>query len=118
MSGKRIRLILFIVLAVVQLSVAGGAIIRSEIALRSGEVFRFKLRPVDPVDAFRGRYVALRLETNDAPVAESLEQPWRQKVYVPLEIDDEGFAVFGRADLRPPEDGPYLSLRSGAEFSD
>ena len=55
MTGKRLRLALFIVLAVIQLSVAAGAIIRSEIALRSGEVYRFKLRPVDPVDAFRGR---------------------------------------------------------------
>jgi len=37
MMGRRMRLALFTVVALVQLAVAGGAIVRSELALRTGE---------------------------------------------------------------------------------
>ena len=40
--NTRIRFALFVVVALVQLAVAGGAIFRSEMALRNGEVFRFR----------------------------------------------------------------------------
>ncbi|MBD3853743.1 MAG: GDYXXLXY domain-containing protein [Acidobacteria bacterium] len=67
--GQRLRLALFTVVALVQLTVAGGAIVRSELALRTGEAFRFRIQPVDPVDAFRGRYVAIRFAiANPNPV--------------------------------------------------
>ena len=118
MTGKRLRLVLFVILAVIQLTVAAGAIIRSEIALRIGEVYRFKLQPVDPVDAFRGRYVALRFADETAPVREGLPHLPQQRVFVPLEIDDEGFAVFGPADLTRPVAGAYLRLLSGVDHSD
>jgi uncharacterized membrane-anchored protein len=106
------------VLAVIQLAVAAGAIIRSEVALRSGEVYRFRLRPVDPVDAFRGRYVALRFVLDRAPIAEATPSRGRQKVYVPLIVDDEGFAGFGPVTLNPPASGDFLRLRSGVDFID
>jgi uncharacterized membrane-anchored protein len=117
-TGRNLRLALFIVVAAVQLSVAAGAIIRSEIALRSGEAYRFKLQPVDPVDAFRGRYVSLRFAVDRAPVAEGLPPLNRQKVYVPLVVDDEGFAGFGPVVLERPATGGYLRLRSGVDFTD
>jgi len=113
MTGKHLRVALFAVLAVVQLAVAANAIIRSEIALRSGEVFRFKLQPVDPVDAFRGRYVALRFAVDRAPVAEGAPTLHQQKICVPLVVDAEGFVAFGPANLEPPAVGAYLRLRSG-----
>lgn len=118
MTGKSFRLALFIVLAVIQLSVAAGAIIRSEIALRSGEVYRFKLQPVDPVDAFRGRYVALRLAESNAPIAETLPYLHNKRIFVPLNIDDEGFATFGPAVFSRPDAGDYLRLRCGIEHTD
>lgn len=118
MKRTRLRLVLFVVLAIVQLAVAAGAIFRAEVALRSGETFRFKLQPVDPVDAFRGRYVALRFAEDRAPVPENLPNLNRQKVCVPLVLDDEGFATFGPVGLEPPADGAYLRLRSGVDFTD
>jgi uncharacterized membrane-anchored protein len=118
MTGRNLRLALFIVLAVIQLSVAAGAILRSELALRSGGVYRFRLQPVDPVDAFRGRYVALRFAVDRAPVAEGLPALNRQKIFVPLRVDDEGFAEFGPVVLERPATGGYLRLRSGVDFTD
>jgi hypothetical protein len=111
MSRSRVRLILFIALAVVQLAAAAGAIIRAEVALRSGEIFRFRLQPVDPV-------VALRFVEDRAAVPAGLPQLNRRKIYVPLRLDDEGFATFGEVALDAPAEGAYLRLRSGPDFTD
>lgn len=118
MNAKTLRLILFIALALVQIAVAARAIILSEIALRHGEVYRFRLQPVDPVDAFRGRYVALRFAEDRTPVADEVPHLSQEKVYVPLVVDDEGFATFGSARLEAPDTGDYLYLQSGVDFMD
>ena len=49
---------LFIVVAVVQIAAPASMILRRERALDRGERFLFRTAPVDPYDAFRGRYVA------------------------------------------------------------
>lgn len=118
MSRKTLRLVLFIALALAQIAVAARAIILSEIALRHGEVYRFRLQPVDPVDAFRGRYVALRFAQDRTPVTDEVPHLGQEKVYVPLVVDDEGFAIFGSARLEAPETGDYLYLQGGVEFMD
>jgi uncharacterized membrane-anchored protein len=117
-TGRTLRLVLFIVVAVIQLAVAAGAIIRSEAALRTGETFRFKLQPVDPVDAFRGRYVALGFVEDHAPLPDGLTQLNQRKVWVPLVNDSDGFANFGPVVVDRPESGAYLRLRSGVEYVD
>lgn len=109
-----LRLVLFVIAAVVQLAVAAGAIVSSELALRTGEAFRFRIQPVDPVDAFRGRYVAIRFTVDHAPVAEDFDSRAGTRLFVPIEIDAEGFAVFGQADEKPPVGGSYLRLKTGA----
>ena len=116
--GQRLRLALFTVVALVQLAVAGGAIVRSELALRTGEAFRFRIQPVDPVDAFRGRYVAIRFAIDRAPVADDLELRPKKRVFVPIEVDADGFAILGQADVDPPARGPYLRLRAGGIYPD
>lgn len=118
MNARRVRIFLFVVVAVVQLAVAGGAIIKSELALRGGEVFRFRIQPVDPVDAFRGRYVAIRFALDRAPAPEGLELRQQQWVFVPLLIDDDGLAAFGPAGLDSPVSGAYLRLRAGGIYPD
>lgn len=118
MNARRLRFILFVVVALAQLAVAGGALIRSELALHGGEVFRFRIRPVDPVDAFRGRYVAIRFDLDRAPAPDGFELERRQWVYVPLLVDGEGLAAFGPAAPGPPESGAYLRLRSGGIYPD
>ena len=111
--SPKLRCGLFVLVAVVQLAVAGGAIIKSELALRTGEAFRFRIQPVDPVDAFRGRFVAIRFALDHAPVAEDFDVRAESMVFVPIENDADGFAVFDLAEREPPADGAYLRLRSG-----
>lgn len=106
-AGKRL---LFAVVAAVQLAVPGTLIFRHELALRTGQPYKFKTAPVDPYDAFRGRYVALNFEQRAAPgvAGEKLERG--QKVCAHLEVDKDGFAKITRVTRRPPADKPYLRV--------
>jgi len=116
--NSRLRLVLFVVVGLVQLAVAGGAIVESELALRTGEAFRFRIQPVDPVDAFRGRYVAIRFAVDRAPAPDDLDVKPGKQVYLRLENDGEGYAVLGQASAEKPMSGPYLRLRAGGIYPD
>ena len=115
---RNLRIVLFVIVAAAQLAVAGNAIVRSELALRTGELFRFRIYPVDPVDAFRGRYVAIRFAVDRAPVADDFEVRSSKFVFVPVEVDEEGYAVLGQARHEPPADGAYLRLRAGGVITE
>lgn len=115
---RRLRFAFFVLVALVQLAVAGGAIVKSELALRTGEAFRFRIQPVDPVDAFRGRYVAIRYAIDRAPAADDLDVKPGKEVFLPLEIDGDGYAVFGQASAEKSFNGPYLRLRAGGVYPD
>ena len=116
--SRGLRVLLFAVVAAAQLAVAGGAIVKSELALRTGEAFRFRIQPVDPVDAFRGRYVAIWFAQDRAPVAEGAVIRPRTYICVPIEVDAEGYATLGPARVEPPSEGPYLRLRAGVVSPD
>lgn len=116
--SRTLRFGLFVVVALVQLAVAGGAIVKSELALRTGEAFRFRIQPVDPVDAFRGRYVAIRFAVDRAPAADDLEVKPGKQVFLPLEEDGDGYAFLGLASAEKPMSGQYLRLRAGGIYPD
>jgi uncharacterized membrane-anchored protein len=101
------------VVAAVQLSVPASLIVRHERTLHQGTAWKFKTAPVDPYDAFRGRYVALQFEQSQA--APAADQTFRrgQKVFVALEKDKDGFARFATLSAEPPKDKPYLRVRAG-----
>ena len=105
--------IVFAAAVVAQLAAPGSMIYRSEKTLREGQAFKFKTAPVDPYDAFRGRYVALSFENAEAPEG----PPGRQigydvEVYALLENGPDGFARFRAATLEPPDSGAYLKVRT------
>src|SRR5205085_8475834 len=62
------RLIVFVLVALAQLAAPGSLIWKRENTLRKGSVWKFRTAPVDPVDAFRGRYVALQFEVETQEV--------------------------------------------------
>lgn len=104
--------VLFLGICAVQLAVPGRMILRRETVLREGEVFRFETRPVDPYDAFRGRYVALSFTAEavtNLPAAEGLRRGAR--VWAELAVDGDGYAhVAGLTPVRP-EQGPCIPVR-------
>lgn len=110
------RIAAFAVLSVAQLAAATWSIVRYESTLRSGALYRIRTMPVDPADAFRGRYVAVRPSILLAkPVASDTEQLVQQiqsggKGYVVLATAADGFARAAQIVAEPPAEGDYLEI--------
>jgi len=101
-----------LVLALAQLGVPLSMIAKRETALRTGKVFRFRTRPVDPYDAFRGRYVSVRAAEESGPVMAGDSCERHQKVYAVLEEDEDGFARIGGITTSRPEGDGYITVRA------
>lgn len=110
---SKARLWLFAAMALLQLAAPAGMILSREQTLAKGEEFKFRTSPVDPYDAFRGRYVALAFENSQAVLQKGVSASFGQTLYATIERGDDGFAKFGVAALSPPKDKPYLKVRAG-----
>ena len=108
-------LLIFIVVGIIaQFGVVASILVKRELTLRRGGVYRFATAPVDPFDAFRGRYVALRfdVEQHELTFPETVKPG--KVCYALLETDSNGFAevkaVFAKT---PGNDLPVLKARAG-----
>ena len=93
MHKRNLMLLGFALVAAAQLAVPAWLIVERERTLRDGQVFKFKTRPIDPVDAFRGRYVWLGLEPDAVKVADVNAWSHDQKAFAVLGTDTNGFAI-------------------------
>ena len=85
-----------------------------EAILEKGTTYRFKLRPVDPVDAFRGRYIRLHYEIFNRKYSNDKDNFQRgQNLYLPLAVDSNGFAYCPKVLSSPPVSGDYISSVCG-----
>lgn len=108
---KNITVGLFSAVIALQLAVPSSMLVKREMTLQHGQEFRFKTAPVDPFDAFRGRYVALRAETNSGPKASGDNFKYRETVYVQITVDEQGYAKIARVTAQKPKDVPYLAAK-------
>lgn len=108
----------FAIVAAAQLFVPAWMIIGHERTLATGEVFKFRTRPVDPVDYFRGRFVRIDLE----PSVVRTEDPnlWTKptKAYAVLTKDPDGYAVVSGLQSHPPRGQAAVEVMSGWTSSD
>ena len=96
------RLIVFVVVALSQLAVPGSLIWKREHTLRQGSVWKFRTAPVDPIDAFRGRYVALQFEIESQEIIPPANVSYGQTVLVTLKTNAEGFAEIDQVSTSKP----------------
>ena len=111
------RLLVF--LCILQLGVPAFMIVRREHVLHAGRAFKFRTAPVDPYDAFRGRYVALNFEAatvTGIPLPPGILHGVR--VYALLGEDEKGFAKVTALSLTRPSDGPCLRAQVQYPASD
>lgn len=83
---------IFVALALVQLFVPAQMIWGREKVINEGVSYKFKTRPVDPNDPFRGKYIILNYELDAAITKDTL---WNRNedIYIKLSKDSLGFAV-------------------------
>ena len=106
---KRWTPLFLVLLCVVQLAVPAFMILRREHTLSAGRAFKFRTAPVDPYDAYRGRYVALNFEAatvKGVPTPPNARQG--QRVYALLGEDEKGFARVTGLSRTKPSGVPYL----------
>lgn len=80
--------------------------------LNEGELFLFRPQPIDPHDAFRGKYVTLRFvdQRVDFPDAQNTFK-YDDEIFVRLEKDSLGFVYFSQPTFEKPEGQNYLKTR-------
>ena len=99
---------LFSILAVLQIVVPLSMILKRESVIALGAEFKFKTAPVDPYDAFRGRYVSLRMEQGKVAIPSGLGLKYGQKVYAAIIVDAQGFAMISAVTINKPAGLPYM----------
>jgi len=108
---KNIIVALFICVSLIQLISPLSMILKRESILKNGEQFKFKTMPVDPFDAFRGRYVTLRLEEDYVSSSREAKLNNGQVVYALIDVDGDGFAKITDAVVVRPRGKPYLQSK-------
>ena len=74
--------------------------------------------PVDPIDAFRGRYVALHFEVETQQVAPPADTSSGQPVFVTLKTNAEGFAEIDQVAATKPAGDDFMEAQlSGSAIS-
>jgi uncharacterized membrane-anchored protein len=112
---QRLYLLLVLVGCVAQFGVLGAMIARREMALKQGVACRFRTAPVDPYDAFRGKYVALDLEGAREGLLTAKQYEREQRVYVRIGTDTNGFSVIEGVSDKP--DGTALWIKARVNYS-
>ena len=107
---KNLRILIFLLVALAQLSAPGAMVWKRVHTFRHGRVWKFKTAPVDPVDAIRGRYVSLRYAIEQFPIAEAIKS--ESNVYVVLKEDVDGFAAVDRISNEPVAGDNVVSAES------
>jgi uncharacterized membrane-anchored protein len=117
---KPIYFIVFIVVAVLQIGTPLKMIFDNEDILISGTAYKFKTRPVDPTDPFRGKYITLQFEMNSFEISDSdTAYVYGDEIRVYIENDDEGFAKVVQVSRKPLDIGSdYVIAKVTNTYSD
>ena len=101
---------IFALLCVAQVGVIAVQIWSYERILKEGAVYYFNVLPLDPYDAFRGRYVTLRFENaNKAPTNDTTPHEYLSKAYAILEHTQERDRI-KEVWFRRPLSGDFLEV--------
>jgi uncharacterized membrane-anchored protein len=103
------RLIILVLVACAQLAVPGALIWKREHTLRQGNVWKFRTAPVDPVDVFRGRYVALHFDVETQEISPPPNS--NDKVFVTLKANAEGFAEINQVFATKPAGDDFIEAQ-------
>lgn len=108
---KNLRLLLFTLVALIQLSVPLYMAWHWENILQAGQPFYWQTTPVDPADAFKGRYIDLNFKAAAGPVAPGSVLHYGQTAYALIAQDQAGRAVISQVSATQPPNQPYVKVK-------
>ncbi len=109
--NRPIFLVLFAALVCAQLALPTSMILGRETVLTKGQEYKIRTRPIDPNDAFRGRFVQLGYDAVTIPLPGNVPLADGQKAYALMDMDSEGFAVVNSISFTPPDGTAYLKVQ-------
>lgn len=99
---KLLNGVLILLVSLIQLAAPAAMIWSRERTLREGAEYRFRVEPVDPYDAFRGRYVRITIGAREAPwIGEPSDA---ERCFAVLARDADGYATVVAARATRPDD--------------
>jgi uncharacterized membrane-anchored protein len=111
-----LSLLIFAILVPIQLFIPASMILGQETALAKGTEYKLRSRPVDPYDAFRGRYVRLYLDHPEFKLSAPRPLTERLNAYALLDRDAEGFGIIKDVVFEKPEGTNYLKIHIGPAY--
>jgi hypothetical protein len=111
MKTPRPWLVVLSVVVAAQLAIPATMVRQREATLRHGRAYKFRTRPVDPIDAFRGRYIQLWFEQDHAPWSGG-EIGRGATGYARVEENADGFAVVRAVSAERPKQGDFFKVQA------
>lgn len=108
--SKKIIFGIFILVALAQLAAPLSMIYDKEVISVKGKTYKFRSRPVDPYDPFRGKYITLYFDQSNARLDKPEEWKEIRYGYFPIQNDEEGFAIVQNPQIKPPLNQDYLKM--------
>jgi uncharacterized membrane-anchored protein len=107
--NKTILIPAFILMVVLQLYVPVQMINRKESILRNGKEFKFRTAPIDPTDAFRGKYITLSFQATSLNVPNAQEWNQGDPIFVLMGEDEKGYVKINSISKdKPVDDENYV----------
>lgn len=115
MKTKRIIIILFVIVAIIQLTIPANMIYQHEKILRSGTQLKFKIEPIDPSDPFRGQYLEIKFDQDTIHIARINDWNSGEDIYVQFKVDStKGFAHIVKISREKPQSqNDYVKAKVG-----
>src|SRR3989338_6061615 len=110
--STNLKYLLFGFMMLVQIGVPGYLITSRESILHEGERMLFRAKPVDPYDAFRGRYLWLGFEEDKIPAKQDERWEFGQIAFVILEKDATGFEKAVSLSRKRPVGNRYVKVQT------
>ena len=111
---KMLRVWIFVLVALAQLSVPALMAWGRQQTLKHGRVWKFKTAPVDPEDAIRGRYIRLRFLADEFTQPEQFRSS--DMVYAVLKETADGFAEIDHISTTPISGDNVVKVEPGGNF--
>ena len=111
MKRNKLFLSLFVIVALVQISLPAKMILDMEDVINNGREFHFETAPIDPNDPFRGKYIDLNF-TDDFILSKDSSWMYGDEIYVSIRTGDDGFAeIEGVSRTEPQGTSDYIKTQ-------
>jgi hypothetical protein len=115
---KSLPLILFALVSLAQWAAPLSQIFKYERTLTHGTLIRLKCTAPDPYDPLRGRYLAVRPDQDEAPIAKDSKLLEGQYAYALLQTGADGQTSILQVSAEPPTSGDYVRVTYNWESAD